>query len=308
MLRFTATNAQHIGSRSYQEDYFAILDPVTDEDRARYGLLGAIADGMGGMAHGDAAARLAVRSFLDSYRERTSEETASAALLRAVNAANAAVWTEATKRLLKREMGTTLVASVIDGEQLHWISIGDSGLFLLRDGRLRRLNRPHIYANVLDAKLARGEMTREAAFLHPHREALTSYVGGEQIDEFDQSSESVPLQKGDVVLLASDGLFKTLSTAEITKTLTEAANPAESLVQRTLVAGGLRQDNVTVISICAGDRTVSATQQALSEEETAEIAGDSVAPAATRAIRPKRPALLLLGVIAAAAAVLYFLR
>lgn len=306
MLRYQATNAQHIGSRSYQEDYFAILDPVAADERERYGLLSVLADGMGGMSHGDAAAQLAVKAFVDSYREKAAGEPAGEALLRAARTANASVNAEARKRRIEREMGTTLVATAVAGDALHWISVGDSGLFLLREGRLTRLNRPHIFANVLEERLARGEVTREQALLHPQREALTSYVGGAEIQEIDQNAEPLPLHEGDVVLLASDGLFKSLSPAEIAKTLREAVNPAETLVQRAVVSGGLRQDNVTVIAIQAGEKAAGAAARALSEEETAEIEGGARGKAAEGA-GARRLAVALLALAAVALAV-YWLR
>lgn len=253
-MRYILGNAQHIGSRDSQQDSFGFSDLNNAAFVSHGGFVAVAADGMGGMEHGDAASRTAVRTFLDTYGAKTEQETIPEALGRAVRAANDAVFALSTEFGSVEGIGTTLVAVVICDNLLHWISVGDSNAYLYRDRRLTLLTHPHVFANLLDSAVARGAMTREEASRHPERESLTSYVGTREVDEIDLNSEAYPLRPGDRLLLSSDGLFKTLSVEEMLPHL--AAHPqtaAETLVRKTLDKRLPHQDNVTALVIALED-------------------------------------------------------
>lgn len=254
-MRFLPGNAQHIGTRHSQQDSFGFSDPGDEAFLAHGGFLAIVCDGMGGMEFGDEASRLAVRVFLDAYARKTPEEPIPAALERSAREANAQV-VELSKRLgMKDGVGTTLVAAALYDRFLYYISVGDSGLFLCAPGEFRMINHPHVFANVLDAAVARGTMSREDAQTHPERESLTSYIGTEELEEIDQNIEPYPLHDGDTVLLASDGMFKTLSPEEIRACL--AGDPQhwpEILVSQTIAHKREYQDNVTVLSVTASEK------------------------------------------------------
>ncbi|MBN8732447.1 MAG: serine/threonine-protein phosphatase [Acidobacteria bacterium] len=265
------TNAQNIGGRPYQEDCFAILDVDTSEPAEQQCHVAVIADGMGGLAHGDAAARRAVQEFSRHFQARGPGGRLIDALRDALLSANAAVAQEAQARKVPGQMGTTMIAVAVCGGRMQWVSTGDSGLFLVRGGSVRRLNRAHTFGSFLDDQVKQGELPRELAAANPHREALTSYVGMSKMPEIDLPAEPLQMQEGDMVLLATDGLFKTLSLAEISEALSGPGDPAEGLVRRTLAIGLPQQDNVTVIAICCGEiRHIPITPEA-EQEETAEM-------------------------------------
>jgi protein phosphatase len=256
-MRFLPGNAQHIGARHSQQDSFGFSDPSNDAFIAHGGFVAIVCDGMGGMEFGDEASRAALKVFLDAYSRKTPDETIPAALERSVREANAGV-VELAKRLgMKDGVGTTLVATALHGNSLYYISVGDSGIFLCAPGEYRMINRPHVFANVLDAAVARGTMSREDAQTHPERESLTSYIGTEELEEIDRNIEPYLMHDGDTVLLASDGMFKTLSPEEIRACL--AGNPhtwPEVLVGQTMAHKREYQDNVTVLSVTASDALV----------------------------------------------------
>lgn len=127
-------NAQHLGARQQQQDAFGFSDPADEAFAAHGGFLAVVADGMGGLVHGDAASRAAVRGFLQCYRSKTDTESVSRALDRAIRAANLDVTTLASSLGQSGEMGTTLIAAVLRGGELYWTSSGDSAIYLLRDG------------------------------------------------------------------------------------------------------------------------------------------------------------------------------
>ena len=146
-------------------------------------------------------------------------------------------------------IGTTLVAVVVHEESLYWIAVGDSPLQLLREGELTVLTLPHTYELILDRKALDGQITEEEARKDPEREYLTSYLGMENLGEFDRNLRAFPLRVHDRVLLSSDGLTKTLSPEEIAAELEgEAQDCCEALVRKVLAQGHVHQDNVTVIS------------------------------------------------------------
>jgi serine/threonine protein phosphatase PrpC len=253
-MRFLPGNAQHIGARHSQQDSFGFSDPSNAAFTGHGGFLAIVCDGMGGMEFGDEASRAAVKTFLEAYARKTPEENIPAALERSVREANTQVVELATRLGMKDGVGTTLVAAALHQNSLYYISVGDSGVFLCAPGEFRMINRAHVFANVLDAAVARGTMSREDAQTHPERESLTSYIGTETLEEIDRNIEPYPMHDGDTVLLASDGMFKTLSPEEIRACL--AGDPqrwAEVLVAQTMAHKREYQDNVTVVSVTASD-------------------------------------------------------
>jgi len=249
-MRFLPGNAQHIGARHSQQDSFGFADPDDRAFLAHGGFLAVVCDGMGGMEHGDIASRTAVRVFLDAYQRKTPEETIPAALDRSVHEANFQVVSLARSMGMAEGIGTTLVAVALQETSLYFISVGDSAIFHCSGGQFQMINRPHVFANLLDAAVARGTLSQEDALNHPERESLTSYIGAEALAEIDRNLEPYPLRSGDTILLASDGMFKTLNPDEIRACLQGPATYwAEVLVQQTLAKQREYQDNVTVLSV-----------------------------------------------------------
>jgi protein phosphatase len=258
-MSFLPGNAQHIGNRSSQQDSFGFGDPEDREFLSHGGFVAVVCDGMGGMEHGDLASRLAVRSFLEAYQRKTTDESIPEALERSAREANDRVVEMAHEFGAAESVGTTLVAAtLIDAgrnQEMYFISVGDSGLFHVSEGQIQTVNRPHIFGNMLDTAVARGTMTKEQALLHPERESLTSFIGVDVLEEIDRNVDPWPIGEGDAILLASDGLFKTLTPEEMLDTL--HGHPEQwpdALVARTLAKGYEFQDNVTVLSVTAKNR------------------------------------------------------
>jgi len=275
-MKLIPGNAQHIGSRQQQQDAFGFSNLSNEAFRKHGGMLAVVADGMGGMAHGEVAARAALRSFLDSYEAKTETESIPDALLRSLHAANAAVYQQALTMGAAEDMGTTLVAVALRENQMFWISVGDSGIFLYRGGEFTQANASHVFAADLDEKAGQGMISREDALAHPEREALTSFLGMERLALIDRSLRPFLLCENDVVLLATDGLFKTLSFAGMAEAMHgDAQLLGEALVNRALAVEKPFQDNITVVAICA-----EAERPSLAAAEGARTSG--AGPAAGR--------------------------
>jgi serine/threonine protein phosphatase PrpC len=148
--------------------------------------------------------------------------------------------------------------------------VGDSGLFYVSEGQIQTVNRPHIFANFLDKAVTRGAISKQQALLHPERESLTSYIGLGNLDEIDRNLDPWPLSDGDSILLASDGLFKTLSAGEILDSLKGLPQAwPDALVQRTLSKKHEFQDNVTVLSVTIQDHPQTLKVPPPAEQEVA---------------------------------------
>ena len=249
-MNYSFGNAQHIGARSSQQDAFGFSNPFEAEFVAHAGLLAVLADGMGGLAHGDLASRAALAAFLAAYRAKTPAESVRDALKRSLATANAAVCELAAQHNASGNLGTTLVAAVLRQEGLEWISAGDSALFLFHSGSFTALNTPHVYAHDLDARAATGQITPEAALADPQRDSLTSFLGVSPLPHIDCSVRPLPLNELDYVVLASDGLFKTLAPEEMSAAMKGSPQErCESLVAAVMRKQAEHQDNVTVLAL-----------------------------------------------------------
>jgi protein phosphatase len=231
------------GARSYQEDAAHV------RGSAGGGLTAVLADGMGGHAGGAVASELASTSFLDAFSGASGE--AVTRLAEALDRANAAIAGKAAESPDLRGMGCTLIGADFVGERLDWVSVGDSPLYLVRDGAITRLNADHSLAPEIDRLAAMGVLTPDEAKADPRRHVLRSALTGAEIDMIDWSREPLPLEAGDVVILASDGLH-TVPEEEIARMAAAAETPdaiAEALLAAVAADDDPYQDNTTVVVV-----------------------------------------------------------
>lgn len=228
--------------REDNEDSYAYWESPDEAVFARLGRLAIVADGMGGCEGGQFASRIAVDSVQKSY-SLAREGDPQQLLLDAVRLANARVQEQARATPSLRGMGTTLTAAAIIGSYLYFAHVGDSRLYLLRGGTLRALTRDH----TLVARLVESGVIRpEDADSHPQKHVLTAAVGvGEDVAP-DSPEAEIALEKSDVLLLCTDGLWGQMSDAEITEILAsnKPEQAARELVQLAKDHGG--PDNITV--------------------------------------------------------------
>jgi protein phosphatase len=228
--RWRGEGGQHQGARPYQEDSWA-LRTLGDGS-----LLAVVADGMGGHAGGAVASKLAVEAFVHALEQ-------GGGLADGLQDANAAVGRGAAGKPNLAGMGATLVAAQVRGDEVRWISVGDSPFFLLSAGRLERLNADHSMAPQIDALVKRGMLTADEAEHHPGRHALREAVMGEPLTLIDKGSRKLGADAR--LLLCSDGV-QSLSEAEIAAA---AARSVRSVIDAVLAAAREHQDNITVVKL-----------------------------------------------------------
>lgn len=246
-MRIVPGNAQHLGSRPEQQDDFGFSDTADLDFISHGGVLALVTDGMGGLAQGREASLSAKQTMLRQYEEKSRAETIPQALIKALDAANASVVEMAQQAGMEGQIGTTLAAAVIKNDELYWISVGDSRIYLYRKGELTQLTTDHDYANHLVREVEIGNISPEAAATHPQRHALTSHLGLRYLREIDRNEDPINLEPGDRILLCSDGLYRTLPEEEIAQLLKQdPQHAADDLIELTLTQEKRSQDNVTV--------------------------------------------------------------
>lgn len=225
-----------------------------------------VCDGMGGHAAGEVASAIAVRTLHDEIRKeaeliqdyvdgksgaaKVSKRDLLNMLEFAVNRASGKVHAEAVKDPKKRGMGTTLVAILLVGKEAFIIYVGDSRIYMLRDGVLEQLTEDHTVYNEL---IKRKKMSREQVEQLAQKNAITRAVG--VYEHAEPETLVVDLLAGDRFLLCSDGLSSYFE--EDLETLGQMlANPDADHAVRTLIhtandRGG--KDNITAVVVTIGD-------------------------------------------------------
>ena len=227
-------NLQGLGCREEQQDAFGIspMDRYETE-----GLLAVLCDGMGGMAEGG---KIATETAAELVSLFPWEEDGF--VPRWARQRSARVY-----RQFRGHGGTTLVAAQVKGDRLSFWCVGDSDLFLLREGQLYSLNIRQEYQNELILRALGGAFPLENAFLDPQAGALSEYIGKEEV-HCDCSRIPFPLLPGDALLLCSDGVSDTLTLKQIREALGLPPQACcDKLEREILLAQKPGQDNYTAI-------------------------------------------------------------
>ncbi len=229
----------HVGLvRENNEDMLLVREPY----------LFAVADGMGGYAAGEIASRSTIKAFeaaTHSLRHEQEEQNIVNVLREAFAKANAHVYKMAVSNDKYAGMGTTMTALYLPGNgEAYCCHIGDSRLYLYRDGQLRQVTRDHTFVADLQEQ---GKITSEEAFVHPQRHILLQAMG---VDEkINCDCLHLFLQPRDRLLLCSDGLSDMLRDREIADIIgaEDLQLAADKLLEQSLDNGG--RDNVSLILI-----------------------------------------------------------
>lgn len=236
---------------SVNEDRLAVPHDVDLELRQRYGLLYLLADGMGGHLSGEVASTLAVNTVMDSYYRQVGEQR-GAALLAAVQAANAAIHARG-QTPDTRGMGSTLVAALLLDTQLLVAHVGDSRAYLVRQGTAQALTRDHSW---LGEVLADVDLDPEALKAHPYRHVLTRALGIEPSVEADL--DTVALASGDLIVLTSDGVTDVCEAEDIAGAVTGVSPQAGAEALGALAQTRGSPDDLSVLVIAPGYDTGNA--------------------------------------------------
>jgi serine/threonine protein phosphatase PrpC len=238
-MRFSVYQVSRKGGREKNEDRMGYC-------YTRDAGLFALADGMGGHPEGEVASQLALQTMAAMFQRDAKPTLADPLrfLHDAIVAGHHQLLRYATEKALMDTPRTTIVACVMQGDAAYWAHCGDSRLYLVREGKLIARTRDHSYTELqetLSHVVPLGEKF--------NRNVLFTCLGSPGKPVVDTAGPLL-LHSGDRVLLCSDGLWGSVSDAEIAQELTlrTLADAVPELVERALRHAGAKSDNVTVIA------------------------------------------------------------
>ncbi len=245
--------------REHNEDNFLVADltrnarGLLEANRSiavgPHGSLFAVCDGMGGAAAGEIASQLAVdilyERMVDGLEKAPalSRDELARRLVRAIESAGLRIFQEAKVDRTRRGMGTTVTAAALVDGHLFFAQVGDSRGYVLRDGELVQLTRDQSLVNQL---IEAGQLTEEEAETFEHNNIILQALGTADTVQVDLTY--CELQRGDALLLCSDGLSGMVRFDEIREVLRTTPEPVDAcklLIERANQAGG--HDNITVV-------------------------------------------------------------
>ena len=231
--------------RAQNQDAFRI------EELDRHTILAVVCDGMGGAKSGNIASRLAIDVFVgevkNSWKASMTQEQTEQLLENAVKLANFTVYDQARQYEEFAGMGTTLVAALLSGKNATIVNVGDSRCYHITRSDIRRITVDH---SVVQMMVDRGELTAEEARSYPGRNYITRAVGTEPTVQSDLFA--IRVERGDALLLSSDGLHNEVDDQEILFEVVHGVNN-DNCCQRLLDIANMRgsPDNVTSVLVMA---------------------------------------------------------
>ena len=246
--RVLAVGETNVGmKRAHNEDAFEVID-----DERLY----IVADGMGGHASGEVAAKMAIdtlREFMKAtsadpeatwpYKMDKSRGYEENRLITGIKLANLRIHEAAARDPKVRGMGTTIVAILVVDDGVLVAHVGDSRVYRIRDGKMEQLTDDH---SLLNDYIKMKRLTEEEIANFPHKNVIVRALGMKETVKVDTRLDHP--QPGDVYVLCSDGLAGPISDEEILE-LTTSTNDlkagASRLIERANANGG--PDNVTVV-------------------------------------------------------------
>ncbi len=232
-----------IGTRKVQQDTVFGFS-------GKNGSIGIVCDGMGGLARGEIASRIAVQSLVDAWFECTDNADVPEFLKQAAIQADNKVFFQTDEYGRSIQTGTTVAAVIVKDKKLYWLSVGDSKIYIIRGTEIMLLNIEHNYRLELNLLLRQGKLTKEEYKAKEYQaDALISYLGMGNVCLMDINQEAFFLEDGDIVLVSSDGLSRSMQERDILKIVRKNGknmqNAANALTAS--LKNRKKQDNTSVV-------------------------------------------------------------
>ena len=252
-MRFTIFQESRKGQRKVNQDRIAYTF-------SRDALLLVVADGMGGHAGGEIAAQLAVRLFIERFQQEAKPVLKNPLkfLQDTMVRAHAALGSYANQFSMLETPRTTCVACLVQAGHAYWAHVGDSRLYLFRQGGLIGATKDHSKVQYL---VDQGIIGADEIGQHPDRNKIFSCLGG-LVDPVIDLSRRTPLRNGDILVLCTDGLWAVFDQREISTWLTSTPilTTAPQMMREGEKRGGDDGDNLSAIVVRWGPETLTDEQ------------------------------------------------
>lgn len=232
-----------IGARKNQQDSY-----LAERDFNRNCTIGIVCDGMGGLEDGASASRAAIDYVAGKMHEIGDKEEVSEILEMIAEDADEIVAELTDVNGNRIRAGTTLAAVMIRGRNLYWVSVGDSKIYILKNGALQCVTDQHNYRFMAERrKNSRGFVFNP----NVRQDALVSYIGAGGLPYIDISPDNVILDDKDMILICSDGLYNSLPDVRIREIMLEEGQTVSGIAHKLtdeVSAKQLKgQDNATAV-------------------------------------------------------------
>ncbi len=255
---FAQTHAGMSGKNN--EDRYAITSFQLSEEDATPVLFAVVADGIGGHRAGEVAAELAVDHICQVIAESDAHRPKKI-LEAAIHEASEAIADHAASTAEKKGMGATCACVWVIGDKLYTATVGDSRIYLLREGRIQQLTTDHTW---VQEAIEKNILTPELAREHPNVHVIRRYLGSPDPPEVDfrlrlydneadalaEGNQGMQIRPGDIFLICSDGLTDLVwndEIAEIIRSKSSIKAAAQGLIDAANQRGG--HDNITIVLI-----------------------------------------------------------
>lgn len=241
-MKFTIFQSSDQGPREYNQDRIAY-------SYSKDAVLAVVADGMGGHRHGEVAAQLAVKILTEAFQRMALPILANPAkfLTDHILQIHDAIENHVISKALPDSPRTTLVAALVQNDELYCAHVGDSRLYHIRDGRVIFCTQDHSKVHMLYRK---GLIRKDEMLTHPERNKVYNCLGGDIPPDIEISAKRL-VWEGDVLMLCTDGLWALLDDEEIGQVLNNGA-VTETIPMLTSLASSRDDehgDNMSVIAI-----------------------------------------------------------
>jgi PPM family protein phosphatase len=240
------------------EDRYSVTSYALEGDRPV--LFAVVSDGIGGHQAGEVAAELAVNYIVEKVSQSNGKDP-TYIMESAIHAASEAIVSRSASKKDQEGMGATCACVWLEGQHLYVAYVGDSRIYLVRDGSIQRLTVDHTW---VQEALERGIITPQQAHNHPNVHVIRRHLGSVELPDVDfrlrlngeddaeqaRSNQGTLLRAGDILLMCSDGLTDMVWDDEILRlilTRNKLRSAAEDLVAQANERGG--HDNITVVLI-----------------------------------------------------------
>lgn len=240
------------------EDRYAVSSYINDENKPV--VFAVVSDGIGGHRAGEVAAELAVNYIIEKISGSNGRSPLSI-MEDAIHSASQAIASRSASKADQHGMGATCACVWIEERKLYTAYVGDSRIYLVRDGKIHRLTVDHTWVQeAIEKGIIRPEQGRD----HPNVHVIRRHLGSVELPEVDfrlrlngeddhekaKSNQGAQILPGDILLLCSDGLTDMVWDDEILRVITTRSllkSAAEDLVAQANERGG--HDNITVVLI-----------------------------------------------------------
>lgn len=289
-------------SGKHNEDSYGIFAWKLGENQVMH--LGVVADGVGGQIAGEIASRLTIETIGAYFDDQETINNISGHLEQAILAANEAVYNASQENPDHRGMSTTVAMAAIVDNRLYTAHVGDSRIYLLRDGRLKQISIDHTWAQ---EAIEAGLLTREQAKTHPNRNVIKRHLGGKlqievdhrlslnegQLGEDALENQGMALKEWDTLLICSDGLTDMISDESAHDSLKthfqDLPAATSELIYKANQAGG--RDNITVVLLQVPGKDSSPVATTLVEHRpAAPVVEPTLITASPKTIATGKPA------------------